>query len=138
MVYGGNCLGVPTIDYQTQYSYPNIRIKISKFVVYSSRVVQLPSGVIMSSIFDINPDISLRRPIQRCLHVCCLGRVHDIDWIFSNGTSPRSSRRISRDTRSVREYRVAAIVCPDRIVDADWVVGVERAVEPLRRNVRTG
>lgn len=79
----------------------------------------------MASILDIQSQIPLLREVQSSLNVARLCGINHIDWVITNSASVLLGVHIARDAGSVRVNRIAAVVGPDRIIDADGVCGVE-------------
>lgn len=88
----------------------------------------------MSSVFDNHSDIVFACPLQGICNLLRGCDIHGIHGVISDGTSLLSRICITGNAGSVRKDRIARVVRPDGIVDADRVLSMPRGVEPLSAN----
>lgn len=75
----------------------------------------------MARILDIQSQIPLLRKMQPSLDMTGIGGIDHIDWVVANTAALLLRMHISRDASSIRIDRIAAVVGPDRAIDANWV-----------------
>lgn len=75
----------------------------------------------MARILDIQSQIPLLRKTQPSLDMTGIRSIDYIDRVITNTAAFLLGMYISRDAGPIRINRIAAVVGPDRVIDADWV-----------------
>lgn len=88
----------------------------------------------MPCVFYDHSNIVFPCPFQG---ICNLLGVRNIDSIYrivTDGTALLSCIHITSNTGPIRKDRIARVVRPNRIADADWIFSVPGGIEPLTAN----